>query len=564
MKANFKMVFSVFAMTSVLLTACSGNPSAPNTDSSTNSSNKAPNASSSADTGKQGHTPEEVTGLVKYDPPIELSTVRSTDVNIKYAPGESMDKNAVYDAYEKELGIKLKNDWVVNNDQYDAKIDLSVASGEIPDFFKVSQLQLKKLVDADLVMDLTDLFNNDLSDDAKKFFTETKQVDSAKFDGKLMAIPFTDSPTNSSTYIWLRKDWLDKLKLPEPKTMQDVLKIAEAFSKQNPGGADKTYGLAAQKTLYAADFGLTGFFNGYHAYPGTWIKDQSGNLTYGSVQPEMKTALKQLQEMYKAGLIDPEFGVKDSGKENELVTANSLGMAYGAFWLGSFPLKMAAIKDKKTVQDWAVYPIASIDDKPAMTQVTLGVNAYYVISKKAKNPEAIFEILNHYAQPKRDPVYDKGVPNSDYYWKLNPLILYRPDLNVISGSVLPEALKTKDTSKLTTPDALQLYEDSINYLKGDGDNWNNWMKAKDGGTLEIMYDYSQQNRYLQNEFYTVPTATMATKQSTLDAKELEILTKIITNQAPIDDFDKFVTDWNNLGGDLITKEVNDWYSSIKK
>jgi putative aldouronate transport system substrate-binding protein len=441
---------------------------------------------------------------------------------------------------------------------------LSIASGDIPDFFKVSQLQLKKLVDAGLVMDLTNLYNNNVSDNAKKFFTETKQIDSAKFDGKLMAIPFTDSPTNSSTYIWLRKDWLDKLKLPEPKTMQDVLKIAEAFSKQNPGGADKTYGLAAQKLLYAQDFGLTGFFNGYHAYPGTWIKDQSGNLAYGSIQLEMKTALKQLQDMYKVGQIDPEFGVKDSGKENELVAANKLGIAYGAFWLGSFPLKLAAIKDNKTVQDWAVYPIASIDDKPAMTQVTLGVNSYYVISKNAKNPEAVFKILNSYAQPKRDPVYEKGIPGSDYYWKLNPVILYRPDLNVISGSVLPAAVKNKDTSNLTTPDALQLYEDSMNYLNGDGKNWNNWMKAKEGGSLQYMYEYSVKNIYKQNEFYTVPTATMADKQSTLDAKEQEVFTKIITNQSPIDDFDKFVEDWKNLGGNAITKEVNDWKSTIKK
>ncbi|MCZ8512148.1 extracellular solute-binding protein [Paenibacillus filicis] len=478
-----------------------------------------------------------------------------------------MDKNAVYDAYEKELGIKLKNNWVVNADQYDAKIDLSIASGDIPDFFKVSQLQLKKLVDAGLVMDLTDLYNKYVSDDAKNFFSVTRQVDSARFNGKLMAIPFTDSPTNSSTYIWLRKDWLDKLKLPEPKTMQDVLKIAEAFSKQNPGGADKTYGLAAQKSLYAADFGLTGFFNGYHAYPGTWIKDQSGKLAYGSIQPEMKTALKQLQDMYKAGQIDPEFGVKDSGKENELVSSNKLGMAFGLFWLPSYPLKMAAIKDNKTVQDWASYPLASIDDKPAMTQVTLGVNAYYVISKKAKNPEAVFEILNQYAQPeaKKDPVYIKGIPNSDYYWKLNPMIMYRPDLNVKSGALLPEALKTGDTSKLKDiPDALNLYNDSVAYLNGDGKLWNNWMKSKAGGSLEIMSMYDKQNRYLPNEFYTAPTATMADKQSTLDAKEQEVFTKIITNQSPIDDFDKFVADWKNLGGDAITKEANDWYSTKDK
>jgi putative aldouronate transport system substrate-binding protein len=548
LKMKLTKCISVFTAAVIFLTGCA-------------STREAPNAAVSRQEAA------DVKGLVKYDTPVELTTVRATESNLKFAPGESMDKNAVYDAYEKDLGIKLKNNWVVDTNQYTSKIDLSIASGDMPDFFKVSQLQLKKLVDADLIMDLTDLMDKNVSDDAKKFFTEQRQMDSATFNGKIMAIPFTDSPTNYSSYLWVRQDWLDKLHLPAPKTMQDVLKIAEAFSKNNPGGAANTYGLAATKTLYGDAYGLTGFFNGYHAYPAHWLKDASGQLVYGSIQPEMKTALKQLQDMYKAGLIDPEFGVKDPDKENELVSSNQLGMAYGLFWLASYPLKSAAVKDNKLVQDWSVYPIVSVDDKPAMTQVGLGVNSYYVISKQCKNPQAVFKILNKFAQPEKlkDKVYMNGVPGSDYYWKLNPIILYRPDLNVKSGEVLPEALKTKDVSKLEPlTDALKLYEESRKYLKGEGQYWNSWMKSRSGGSLEMMSQYAKQNRYLPSEFYVTPTPEMADKQSTLDAKEQEVFTKIITNQASIDDFDKFVADWKNLGGDTITKEVNEWYASKDK
>jgi putative aldouronate transport system substrate-binding protein len=31
--------------------------------------------------------------------------------------------------------------------------------------------------------------------------------------------------------------------------------------------------------------------------------------------------------------------------------------------------------------------------------------------------------------------------------------------------------------------------------------------------------------------------------------------------APVDEFDKFVDQWRKLGGDEITKEVNDWQKS---
>jgi putative aldouronate transport system substrate-binding protein len=46
----------------------------------------------------------------------------------------------------------------------------------------------------------------------------------------------------------------------------------------------------------------------------------------------------------------------------------------------------------------------------------------------------------------------------------------------------------------------------------------------------------------------------------LDQKELELFTKIITNKASVDEFDQFAKDWNSLGGEQITKEVNDWYA----
>ncbi|MFC5649693.1 hypothetical protein ACFPYJ_11280 [Paenibacillus solisilvae] len=95
------------------------------------------------------------------------------------------------------------------------------------------------------------------------------------------------------------------------------------------------------------------------------------------------------------------------------------------------------------------------------------------------------------------------------------------------------------------------------YLKdGKTDYWNSWMQAQPGGSLSIMYQYSVDNRYLFDEFNGAPTPTMAQKQTTLDAMEQETFTKIIMNQASIDEFDKFVTSWKALGGDAITSEVN--------
>ncbi|MNW15606.1 hypothetical protein D3C71_2141640 [compost metagenome] len=60
-----------------------------------------------------------------------------------------------------------------------------------------------------------------------------------------------------------------------------------------------------------------------------------------------------------------------------------------------------------------------------------------------------------------------------------------------------------------------------------------------------------------NEFIYAPTKTMNSKSATLDKLRSETFVKIIYGSLPVDDFDKFVANWKKLGGDEITKEVNE-------
>ncbi|MNG19963.1 hypothetical protein D3C84_1041790 [compost metagenome] len=82
------------------------------------------------------------------------------------------------------------------------------------------------------------------------------------------------------------------------------------------------------------------------------------------------------------------------------------------------------------------------------------------------------------------------------------------------------------------------------------------------GSYAVINQYVKNNLLMPSEFYGTPTQTMGDKLSTLQKSELEAFTKIIMG-ASIDSFDKFVSDWKSLGGDQITKEVNDWAKSKK-
>ncbi|QHT63251.1 extracellular solute-binding protein [Paenibacillus lycopersici] len=584
MRSKHMNKLAIFCMASALvLSACSKSDSDNANDTGNQPANgkAANNAAASGNAADAANASDSAPAVNtgKYETPIDFTIVGQSDPNLKFDDGQSYDKNSVYDAYADELGIQIKNKWMVDSKQYDDKVNLTIASGDLPDLMKVNRTQLQQLVDNDLVYDLTDVYDKYASDNTKAFMTADggAEMNTAKFDGKLMAIPVTDSPYNSAQFLFIRKDWLTKLNLPEPKTMQDLLAISEAFTKDDPDGNGKndSFGLIAQKEIYNQAFSFEGIFNGYHAYPGAWVKDASGKLVYGSVQPEMKTALQTLQNMYKSGQIDPEFFTKDHTKENELVANNKAGMAFGQFWTTSWPLPSAVVKDNKVTQDWEVYPLPSADDQPAMTQIGMnsgnivvgtGVDGYYVVSKESKNPEAAIKLLNKFIEvdnafptPETDK-FHKG-KTSDTYWKLNPIIVMSQDAQARAGGQLPKAVEAKDPSLVKdSVVGSAYYKDVEAYLGGNTGNWSSWMVAKPHGSLDIMNQYLTSNRFWFDSFTGAPTPTMVAKKSVLDQKEQELYTKIITGKAPVDDFDKFVTEWNSLGGDRMTQEVNDWYA----
>ena len=45
---------------------------------------------------------------------------------------------------------------------------------------------------------------------------------------------------------------------------------------------------------------------------------------------------------------------------------------------------------------------------------------------------------------------------------------------------------------------------------------------------------------------------------------LEMFSKIMTGNQPIDAFDKFVADWNKRGGDKAIEEATQWYNEFHK
>lgn len=558
------------SMTAALFTACGSQNSTDSSESSAQSTTSS-SAGSSVSANKDP--------LGKYDPAIDISFVRGIDDDLAAnilpkTPGETLEDNRWTKLYKDELGINVNYAWTVKgnetSDAYLQKINVTLASGELPDVVLVNPSQLKQLVDSEMVEDMTQYYNDYASEQLKQYMSVegTGNIDSVTFDGKMMAIPETVAMNEGTQYLWIRNDWLKKLNLQPPKTMDDVLKIAEAFTTKDPDGNGKndTFGLPVTKDLYSGCMGTEGFFAGYHAYPNMWVEDGSGKLVWGSTLPETKVALQKLADMYKSGQIDKEFGVKDGGKVAETVIAGKFGLDYGAQWNPMYPLISNYNNDKNA--DWTAYPIVSADDKKVMVPNKFNQTRIFAVKKGYKNPEALVKLFNMHIEKN----WGKTADFNKYYmpvengavgvWKFSPVCPSPVFKNLDAFIAIDDARKANDFSTLTgEPKVIQANIEA--YEKGDDTMWG-WMKiyGKDGA-FRSMVDYKNNDQLLKEKFTGAPTKTMAEKKTTLDKMEKEVFIKIIMGSVAIDEFDKFVNDWNKLGGADMTKEVNEWYDSVK-
>lgn len=517
------------------------------------------------DNNKESDLPVDPLG--KYETPIELTAVRFLQDGIEFVEGEDINHNVWSKEYEETLGIKLNYEWTTPQSQYTQKLNVSMVTG-IPDLLWVDAAQLKRMVEDDMLADLTDVY-----DTYKAEFTDKVLHDdggsamlSATFDNKLYGLPHIQSGYGSAEVLWIRTDWLKTLGLSEPKTMQDVLTIARAFATQDPDGNGKsdTFGLAINKGLLANNnlpyAVLDGFFNSYHAYPTIWVKDQNGALSYGGVQPEMKNALLELQSLYQEGVIDMEFGVKDASKVSEDVNAGKAGMLYGYFWNSGW-LQDGVINDNKA--EWKAFPITSVDEQAAKVMIPFATTLYTVVSKECKNPEAAVKMYNlvlekNYGETAEPSVYNVTKDNVAVF--NYPFSYGEPPMkNLDAQAKVAKALESGDTSALNAEE-MGYYTNCKAYLDGDINYWGNYNMYGTDGSLKIINDYIANGNTITNMYFGAPTDGMAEKNATLDKLQLETFTKIITGNADISEYDTYVQNWLDLGGKQITDEVNQWFS----
>lgn len=509
-----------------------------------------------------------------YPETIEYTLGKMTSVNNSNMPENDTYTDNAYTRYIKSvINVQNVDVFEANDSQYDTNVSMVISMGSLPDIMVVSsQDEVEQLVEAGLIEDLTESYNNCISDRIRKMYESygDSLKDMVTYDGKIMALPETNI-TDGPNLVWLRKDWMDKLGLSEPHTIDDVVNIVKHFISEDPGnngvdasGKPNTVGLAVDTDVtgecgYSSEFLLDIIFACFGAYPKQWIMNDDGEIVYGSVTDEAKEALSYINSLYNQGVIDNDFLLRTSTNICELIENGLCGSFFGPWWAPNNPLANAVSRNPDA--DWQPYLIATDSDGTTSYHSQNPCYKYVVVRKGYEHPEIAAKMISVMFDKVRFDCTDSEEFKN--YYQLNVEPTARPlSINVDYNNALSICYRNIDAtiSGRKNPDSLELLERSFydacsEYIKNANKTSTQW--AAYMSRIKACSLIAQDNIKVVDSLYFKTTDTMKSHWWRLKAKEKEANLKIISGEEDISYFDTFVKEWNEQGGQTITSEVSE-------
>ena len=577
---RMKRFMALMIVSATLLGAVSGCSSSGETAGETDRSAE---TDAEGQSGAQGADVWELAATDPYAPYPETVnytigvTVDPSRTYPEYWENGSPEHSAYTEFYMAKLNVQNTDYFeATDGDDYRTKVSMAISSGDLPDIMSVTHEELVALVENDLVEDLTDAYNNCASDLMKEIYDsyEGRSLEMATFDGRLYAMPTTNI-SGGPEFLWLRKDWMDKLGLEEPKTLEDVEAIVTAFVEQDPGknGVVKTVGIPLCTTesnflygSYSSAYKMNNVFTMYGACPEQWIETAGGNVEYGSVQPEMKEGLAVLADWYQKGLIDKEFSTRKYSEVTSLITDGRCGSVFAGWWL---PYDLGGCYELNPDAEWVSYLLPT-SENGKVTAWTGNPNqeVYFVVKKGFEHPELLVKIKSltlDYNQG--DAAYTDDSAEAAAYMEW---VNHGYGIEFIGGfdwydavarsyTHIKEAIDgTRDPQNMTAYEN-SLYESCQDYLAsveaGEQPDKQNWIDYN--CRMVAAKQMLEADTNTVNPVFFGQTESMGMMWETLRTLERKTIMQIVTGELPLEAFDTFVEEWKEAGGDIITAEVNE-------
>lgn len=522
--------------------------------------------------------------------PVYIKIGHAIDPTFEYKEGEDVEHNQWTYMYQ-DHNIMPVILFDVDASQAATKLSTAIMSGDYPDVFNTSPNAFINYAQTDVIADITDVFEKYATDYLREYLNADGglALQNCMVDGKLYGIPEMQNPYDSVPMMWIRADWLEKLGLEIPKTIEEFKAVAHAFTYDDPdgNGVDDTYGLAINgvDVLHWGPGDISAIFAAFNAFPGTngmaFVENEEGKVTWGGTNAEgMKATLQLLQDMYADGSISKVFTTMNYNTILEEASAGRCGIWFGPMWSSMGPSSNAIKSDPKAHMIAAPVP-AGLGQDVTKVFVSPSVSTIFCVSSKCEHPEVIVKLVNLSVQklcyPESDEEFIRYYGNADspYSGNKNSLtVTLAPLKNLDNYRKESAAVQTGDTSELNTEQMgdyvyMRTFLDGIE--SGSFDPEEPVFSAGVGyytvfgdpqGAYALIDKLIGMDGFTPSAYNSLPTDAMAENGETLKKLTVETIVKIITG-APVDSYDQFLSTWYALGGEEIIADAQAWADANK-
>jgi putative aldouronate transport system substrate-binding protein len=329
-------------------------------------------------------------------------------VELSFLTYQNWDSSAYYDStaglpveneIEKITGVKIR--WeCVSSDDYVSVAQTRLAAGvNLPDMIQIPQksIGLARYQAEGLLVNMSKYISEKKTPFVWKLFQEQPiyKAYSTSPDGNIYGFPYCEYGVNNVVVQWnsIRADWLKKLGLQMPQTIDEYYKVLVAFRDQDPNGN----GLKDEWPLiYQNDemFGLYRYKNAFgFETTDMWSMDRSGNVQLDLVDDKFLDCLTTLNQWYRERLLYPEVR---SSATWDVITQDKAG---GVTVLSSDNLltRNASVHGVNPDCNYVFIPLLTNskypDNKPKLSKRGSWHN-YFSITADCKNPEIAVQWLD--------------------------------------------------------------------------------------------------------------------------------------------------------------------------
>lgn len=508
-----------------------------------------------------------------WTPPIVITMARRTQPAVKFAPGDDHDNNPWTRMMKELFGIEWKTAYVFTAGEQQAKISLAMAANDLPDVHnELDIVQSLDLIEADMVEDITDAYETYASDELKATLEWGGHIAWTYYeiDGRKWGIPSLSRAAQDEKVLWVREDWLDKVGMKPPETLDELHDVAVAFAEADvgQGAPGTTWGLLACQRLTGWMGSLDAIFGAHRVMPGQWSQDGQGGLKHDSIDPRSKEALALLSQWYQDGVFMPDYYTIHVKDIRDQIIGNRAGMQIG-MPTSSFGRESMA-NDPEARWMWTDIPTGPDGQRGCRRSPAEG-SVGVVFRKGFEHIDKVLQQANFDIRLIEDPWRRMhGWCDANIQWEGDAITGDNGWNGWASGAIFNVSGNTQNPeTEMNQIRFRQEYAETV-----ARDDWDAYMEyllddptgigALQDAARVFVVERTNTERTLKNEFFALPTPTMVERSADLKTMEEETYHGIITGNLALSAFDTFVDNWRKQGGDQITNEVNEWYAQRRK